>query len=195
MKRAHTTVACTDTLKHIWDALNVNANRTKSLWTNTEKCSNNVFLLEQLKKYQGGKRDDLPSCGRSASLRDLSLLGLRHATDDRQDWFHTFITQMITVSIRSHFGSRAISCSPPFYRIGYHFVGCWTANGWITCSRFVGCVDTSVTVIKHIPNHQPSPQQETVREITNPNSNQRETEMLITVACGLCHHKRTLFSR
>ena len=26
------------------------------------------------------------------------------------------------------------SVSPQFYRIRNHFVGCWTANGWITCS-------------------------------------------------------------
>ena len=37
-----------------WDALNVNANRTRILLTNTEKCSNHEFLLQQLINYQGG---------------------------------------------------------------------------------------------------------------------------------------------
>ena len=27
---------------------------------------------------------------------------------------------------------------PQFYRIRIHFVGCWTATGWITCSGFMG---------------------------------------------------------
>ena len=39
----------------IWDALNVNANRTKSLLSSTQKCLNHEFLLEQLKNYQGAK--------------------------------------------------------------------------------------------------------------------------------------------
>ena len=33
---------------------------------------------------------------------------------------------------------------PRFYRIRNHIVGCWTANGWITCSRFMECGDRSV---------------------------------------------------
>ena len=40
---------------YTWDALNVNANRTRSLLTNTEKCSNHEFLLEQLRHCQGGR--------------------------------------------------------------------------------------------------------------------------------------------
>ena len=39
----------------IWDVLNVNANRTKSILNIIQKCLNHVFLLEQLKNYQGGK--------------------------------------------------------------------------------------------------------------------------------------------
>ena len=30
-----------------------------------------------------------------------------------------------------------------FYRIWNSFVGCWIANGWITCSRSMGCCDRS----------------------------------------------------
>ena len=40
---------------YIWDVLNVNANRMKLLLRNTQRCLNHVFLLEQLKNYQGGK--------------------------------------------------------------------------------------------------------------------------------------------
>ena len=39
----------------IWDAHNVNANRTKLLLNNTRRCLNHVFLLKQLKNYQVGK--------------------------------------------------------------------------------------------------------------------------------------------
>ena len=37
---------------YTWDALKVNANQTKILWNSTKTCSNNVFLLDQLKNYQ-----------------------------------------------------------------------------------------------------------------------------------------------
>ena len=37
---------------------------------------------------------------------------------------------------------------PHFYRIRNHFVRCWVANGWITCSRFKGCGDRSITFIE-----------------------------------------------
>ena len=73
---------------------------------------------------------------------------------------------------------------PQFYRIRNHFVGCWTANGWITCSRFLGCGDRSVARDKTAPKHQLTQhlgtdvRRETVREITNPNPNKTETEML-----------------
>ena len=29
-----------------------------------------------------------------------------------------------------------------------HFVGCWVANGWATCSRLMGCGERSVTFIE-----------------------------------------------
>ena len=37
---------------YIWDALNVNVNRTKTLSINIEKCSNHEFLIPQMKNYQ-----------------------------------------------------------------------------------------------------------------------------------------------
>ena len=59
-----------------------------------------------------------------------------------------------------------------------HFVGCSTANGWITCSWFMGCGDRSVTFIEQYQNTNQPPQQVTVREMRIPNPNKRETEML-----------------
>ena len=47
--------------------------------------------------------DDLTFYGRSTSLRDQSQNGLRHMTDDKQDWFRTFFTQTISGNIfRKH---------------------------------------------------------------------------------------------
>ena len=37
---------------------------------------------------------------------------------------------------------------PQFYRIRNHFVGCWTATGWIICSGFMGRGDGSVTFVE-----------------------------------------------
>ena len=42
-------------ITYIWDVLNVNANRMKSLLRNVQTSLNHVFLLEQLKSYQGKK--------------------------------------------------------------------------------------------------------------------------------------------
>ena len=41
---------------YIWDALNVNANRTKLLLTNTETCSNHEVLLGQTKNLPGWEK-------------------------------------------------------------------------------------------------------------------------------------------
>ena len=40
---------------YIWDAFNVNVNRTKLLSRSAEKCSNHEFLLEQRKNYWCGQ--------------------------------------------------------------------------------------------------------------------------------------------
>ena len=50
--------------------------------------------------------------------------------------------------------ARANVSIPPFYRISNSFVGCWTANGWITCSRFMGCGDRSVVLHEQYHKHQ-----------------------------------------
>ena len=78
---------------------------------------------------------------------------------------------------------------PQIYRIRNHIVGCWTANGWITCSGFMGCGDRSVTFIEEYRNHQPIPQQETVPAISNPtphtllNTCQEPTELRL-IGCS-----------
>ena len=59
---------------------------------------------------------------------------------------------------------------------------------------FMGRGDRSVTFIEKYQNHQPIPQQETVRADTNPTPNRREPEMLSIVACGLRYHRRTPLS-
>ena len=43
--------------------------------------------------------DDLTFYGRSTNLQEQSQNGLRHVTDDWQDWFRTFITQTISDNI------------------------------------------------------------------------------------------------
>ena len=40
---------------YIWDALNVNANRMKSLLNSIQRCLNHVFLPEHLKNIKVGK--------------------------------------------------------------------------------------------------------------------------------------------
>ena len=46
MKQHHFLITC------IWDVLNVNANQTKKVLTNSRRCSNHVYLLEQLKNCE-----------------------------------------------------------------------------------------------------------------------------------------------
>ena len=56
---------------------------SKSMLTN---CLTNVCTWQEL--------GDQTFCGLSTNLQKQSENGIRHATDDWQDWFHTFITQM-----------------------------------------------------------------------------------------------------
>ena len=65
---------------YCWHALNVNANRTKSLLTNTEKRSNHEFPQQQLENYQGArnftqKRSHGPTTWivmRKSALKDIA---------------------------------------------------------------------------------------------------------------------------
>ena len=45
-------------------------------------------------------------------------------------------------------GARNKRQYPTFLQNQQSFVGCWTANGWITYSWFMGCSDRNVTVSK-----------------------------------------------
>ena len=69
----------------------------------------------------------------------------------------------ISVGVLCIFGSRTFvpiswMCKkqnvsiPQFNRIRNHLIGRWTANGWITCSRFMECGDRSVAFDKQHQN-------------------------------------------
>ena len=62
---------------YTWDALNVNAIRTRSLLTNTEKCSNHEFLLEQLRHCQGERNLTQKLSRRSTKWKDMRKSALR----------------------------------------------------------------------------------------------------------------------
>ena len=62
---------------YVWDALNVNANRTESSLSNTEKCLNHEFLLEQLKNYQTQRRLRGPTTWKDR---------LKHPLKDTANW-------------------------------------------------------------------------------------------------------------
>ena len=53
--------------------------------------------------------EDQTFCGRWTNLQEQSQNGLRHAADDWQDWFHTFITQM-EFRQSCHVGNTAQHC-------------------------------------------------------------------------------------
>ena len=68
---------------------------------------------------------------------------------------------------------------PRFHRIRNHFIGCWTVNGWITCSRPLGCGNWSVTFIEEYRINNPSGSKKLLAKSQIQNPNKRETEMLI----------------
>ena len=90
---------------------------------------------------------------------------------------------------------------PLFYRIVTHFVGCWIANGWITCSWYMGCVievlrssnntktPTNPAAGNCSRNHKSKPKQKGNRDVdhlsqvdyvtTNANSSQGESQLYI----------------
>ena len=69
-------------ITYSWDVLNVNANRTRILLMNTERCLNHVFLLEQLKNYQVEKSfTQKPSHG-PTTWKDM----LENASSDIANW-------------------------------------------------------------------------------------------------------------
>ena len=68
---------------------------------------------------------------------------------------------------------------PRFHRIRNPFIGCWTVNGWITCSRPLGCGNWSVTFIEEYRINNPSGSKKLLAKSQIQNPNKRETEMLI----------------
>ena len=68
---------------YIWDVLNVNANRMKSL-RNIQKCLDHVFLLEQLESYQGGENLTQKQSRGPTTWKDM----LENALRDTASW-HT----------------------------------------------------------------------------------------------------------
>ena len=84
---------------------------------------------------------------------------------------------------------------PQLYRIGNHFVGSWTANGWFTCSWFKGCGARSVTFIEQYQNtNQPRSRKLFARSQIQTQTKGKPRCWSI-FACGLRHHKRNFFSR
>ena len=60
----------------------MNANRTKLLLSNTQKCLNHVFLLEQLKNYQKGKNFTQRRLRGPPTRKDM----LKNAFRDTANW-------------------------------------------------------------------------------------------------------------
>ena len=83
---------------------------------------------------------------------------------------------------------------PQFYRIRNHFVGCWNANGWMTCSWFVGCSDWSVTFIEQYQNTNQPCSRKLFAESHIQTQTKGKPRCWSIVACGQ-HHKRKFFSR
>ena len=67
---------------HIGDVLNVNAKRMKLLLRNFHRCLNHVFLLEQLKSYQGGKSLTQKQSRGPATWKGM----LKNASRDTASW-------------------------------------------------------------------------------------------------------------
>ena len=76
MNQHHSLTSC------IWDVLNVNANRIESLLSSTKRCLNHVYLLEQLKSYQGGENLRQKQLRGPMTRKDL----LKHALSDIASW-------------------------------------------------------------------------------------------------------------
>ena len=126
-------------------------------------------MWQQTHKRRFSSEERLSSKERQIARRSSALLQIPKSRRDSSANFgsHQLNVQEANVSI------------PQFHRIGNHFVGCRTANGWIACARFVGYGDTSVaftqTTLKHkfILLLEPDVRKKTVRE-THRNQNQKE---------------------
>ena len=68
-------------ITYTWDVLNVNANRMKLL-RNIQRCLNHVFLLGQLKNYQGEKSLTQRRLRGPTTWKDM----LENALSDTANW-------------------------------------------------------------------------------------------------------------
>ena len=73
-------------ITYIWDALNMNVNRTKLLWRSTEKCSNHEFCWSNWKFSRVGKASREDGCvvlrhGRTCSKMRWKILRTGHQKD------------------------------------------------------------------------------------------------------------------
>ena len=67
---------------YIWDVLSVTANRMKSFLNSRQRCLNHVFLLEQLKSYQGGNNLTRKLSRGPTTWQDM----LKNALSDTASW-------------------------------------------------------------------------------------------------------------
>ena len=65
----------------------------------------------------------------------------------------------------------------------------------VTCSRFMGCGDRSVTFIEQYQNTKEPSSRKLFAKWPIQNPNKRKPRCWLIVACGLRHHKRKIFSR
>ena len=81
-----------------------------------------------------------------------------------------------------------------FYRTRNDFVGCWTANAWISCLWLMRCGDRSVTFIEQHQNTNSHRNRKLLAKSQIQIRTKGKPKCWSIVACGLRHHKRKFFS-
>ena len=81
-------------ITYTWDVLNVNAHRMKPLLRTIQRCLNHVFLLEQLKNYQGGENLTQRRWRGPTTWNDM----LENALSDTASWQTKKVEQLYKVS-------------------------------------------------------------------------------------------------
>ena len=125
------------------------------------------------------------------SKTQILLETLRTRSQHRLNFVHSWRSHICSNQFDVQEANVSIS---QYHGIGNHFIGCCTANGWITCSGFMGCGDRSDYVHRTTQRHQLNPyletgaNQENARAI-HPKPNRRDTEI-----CN-SFHNWTMFLR
>ena len=153
--------------------------------------------------------EDQTFYGLSTNLQEQSRNGLRHVTDDWQDWFRGFISRLRLCwrpwgsqnqtggnlmylwesNIRLHLldvQETHVSISQ-FNRIRNCFVGCWFENGRAICSWFMGCGGRSVTFIEEYRITNPSGSRKLLAKSQIQTQTRGKPRCWSNVACGLRH--------